>query len=114
MKTTRRMAAGIVLRRLLIITAVLLLLLIGKPVANRVTFAGATVGSFEIDGNLTVDHPAPPAEPIDWNSTPFPAALSQFRPRRRLQFARRQLQTDAGGSERLCYGPNGVGAADAG
>ena len=49
MKTTRRMAAGIVLRRLLIIIAVLLLLLIGKPVANRVTFAGATVGSFEID-----------------------------------------------------------------
>ncbi len=78
MKTTRRMAAGIVLRRLLIITAVLLLLLIGKPVANRVTFAGATVGSFEIDGNLTVDHPAPPAEPIDWNSTPFPAALTTF------------------------------------
>jgi hypothetical protein len=72
------MAAGIVLRRLLIITAVLLLLLIGKPVANRVTFAGATVGSFEIDGNLTVDHPAPPAEPIDWNSTPFPAALTTF------------------------------------
>src|SRR6266404_46231 len=78
MKTTRRMAAGIVLRRLLIITAVLLLLLIGKPVANRVTFAGATVGSFEIDGNLTVDHAAPPAEPIDWNSTPFPAALTTF------------------------------------
>src|SRR5437016_14460474 len=78
MKTTSRMAAGIVLRRLLIITAVLLLLLIGKPVANRVTFAGATVGSFEIDGNLTVDHPAPPAEPIDWNSTPFPAALTTF------------------------------------
>src|SRR5438876_6133356 len=78
MKTTRRMAAGIVLRRLLIITAVLLLLLIGKPVANRVTLAGATVGSFEIDGNLTVDHPAPPAEPIDWDSNPFPAALTTF------------------------------------
>ena len=62
-------------RRLLIITASLLLLLMGVPVANRVTSAGNTVGSFEIDGNLTVEHPVPPAEPIDWSSNPFPAAL---------------------------------------
>src|SRR5712692_4852943 len=36
------------------------------------------VGSFEIDGNLTVDHPVPPTEPIDWSSNPFPAALTTF------------------------------------
>src|SRR3989449_5031246 len=65
-------------RRLSIITAFLLLLLIGAPIANRATFAGNTVGSFEIDGNLIVDHLAPPAEPIDWDSNPFPAALTTF------------------------------------
>jgi len=62
----------------LIITAFLLLLLIGTLVANRATLAGNTVGSFEIDGNLMVDHLVPPAEPIDWGSSPFPAALTTF------------------------------------
>src|SRR5713226_4563633 len=62
-------------RALLIITA-LLLLLIAMPLANRVTLAGNTVGSFEIDGDLTVEHAVPPAEPIDWYSSPFPAALT--------------------------------------
>jgi len=65
-------------RPLMILTAFLLLLLIGTPVANRTTLAGNTVGSFEIDGNLTVDHPVPPMEPIDWDSSPFPAALTTF------------------------------------
>ena len=65
-------------RPLLIITAFLLLLLIGTLVANRATLAGNTVGSFEIDGNLMVDHLVPPAEPIDWGSSPFPAALTTF------------------------------------
>src|SRR5713226_1186490 len=40
--------------------------------------AGNTVGSFEIDGNLIVDHLVPPAGPIDWDSSPFPAALTKF------------------------------------
>src|SRR2546428_13632858 len=65
-------------RPLLIITAFLLLLLIGTLVANRATLAGNTVGSFEIDGNLIVDHLAPPTEPIDWDSSPFPAAPTTF------------------------------------
>ncbi|PYU16770.1 MAG: hypothetical protein DMG29_03365 [Acidobacteria bacterium] len=65
-------------RPLLIITAFLLLLLIGTLVANRATLAGNTVGSFEIDGNVMVDHLVPPAEPIDWGSSPFPAALTTF------------------------------------
>src|SRR5712692_6629897 len=39
---------------------------------------GNTVGSFEIDGNLTVDHLVPASEPIDWDSSPFPAALTTF------------------------------------
>src|SRR5712692_4981251 len=39
---------------------------------------GNTVGSFEIDGNLIVNHSVPPAEPIDWGSSPFPAALTTF------------------------------------
>src|SRR6266404_6147478 len=56
----------------------LFLLMIGTRVANRTTFAGNTVGSFEIDGNLTVDHLVPPSEPIDWDSGPFPAALTTF------------------------------------
>src|SRR6266446_8680891 len=62
----------------LFITTLLFLLLIGTWVANRTTFAGNTVGSFEIDGNLTVDHLVPPSEPIDWDSSPFPAALTTF------------------------------------
>ena len=72
-------AVGITTPRLLFtITTFLLLLLIGTRVANRTTFAGNTVGSFEIDGNLTVDHLVPPSEPIDWDSSPFPAALTTF------------------------------------
>ncbi len=70
--------AGTAPRPLVMITAFLLLLLIGTPVANRSTLAGNTVGSFEIDGNLTADHSVPPTEPIDWNSSPFPAALTTF------------------------------------
>jgi hypothetical protein len=62
----------------LFITTLLFLLLIGTWVANRTTFAGNTVGSFETDGNLTVDHLVPPSEPIDWDSSPFPAALTTF------------------------------------
>src|SRR3989449_634730 len=65
-------------RRLSIITPFLIWLLIGTRVANRTTFAGNTVGSFEIDGNLTVNHLVPPSEPIDWDSNPFPAALTTF------------------------------------
>ncbi len=65
-------------RLLLIISAFLVSLLIGAAVVNRVASAGSTVGSFEIDGNLTVDHPVPPTEPIDWASNPFPAALTTF------------------------------------
>src|SRR5947208_5630814 len=65
-------------RALLIISAFLLSLLIGTAVANRVASAGSTVGSFEIDGNLTVDHQVPPTEPLDWDSNPFPAALTTF------------------------------------
>src|SRR5207245_4483819 len=65
-------------RTVLIVTASLLLLLSGTLIANYTTFAGNTVGSFEIEGNLTVDHPSPPVEPIDWDSSPFPAALTTF------------------------------------
>src|SRR5437879_3187786 len=65
--------------RLLIFTSFLLLvLLIGTTVTQRGTLAGNTVGSFEIDGNLVVNHLVPPAEPIDWDSSPFPAALTTF------------------------------------
>src|SRR6266404_3355729 len=74
-----RHAVGITTPRLIFtITTFLFLLLIGTWVANRITFAGNTVGSFEIDGNLTVDHLVPPSEPIDWDSSPFPAALTTF------------------------------------
>src|SRR5260370_14062013 len=65
-------------RLIFTITTFLFLLLIGTRVANHITFAGNTVGSCEIDGNLTVDHLVPPSEPIDWNSSPFPAALPSF------------------------------------
>ncbi len=72
-------AVGITTPRLIFtITTFLFLLLIGTRVANLITFAGNTVGSFEIDGNLTVDHLVPPSEPIDWDSNPFPAALTTF------------------------------------
>src|SRR5229473_6872654 len=73
-----RVVASTAPRPLMILTAFVLLLLIGTPVANRTTLAGNTVGSFEIDGNLTVDHPVPPTEPIDWDGSPFPAALTTF------------------------------------
>src|SRR2546422_9333786 len=73
-----RVVASTTPRLLLLITTFLLLFLIGKRVANRTTLAGNTVGSFEIDGNLAVDHLVPPAEPIDWESNPFPAALTTF------------------------------------
>ncbi|HEX2715813.1 MAG TPA: choice-of-anchor P family protein, partial [Candidatus Acidoferrales bacterium] len=63
---------------MLMLAALLLLLLIGTPIAHRIARAGSTVGSFEIDGNLTVDHLIPPTEPIDWDSSPFPAALTTF------------------------------------
>jgi len=73
-----RVVASTTPRLLLLITTFLLLFLIGKRVANRTTLAGNTVGSFEIDGNLAVDHLVPPSEPIDWDSNPFPAALTTF------------------------------------
>src|SRR6266436_5427799 len=73
-----RVVASTTPRLLLFITTFLFLLLIGTRVANRATFAGNTVGSFEIDGNLTVNHLVPPSEPIDWDSNPFPAALTTF------------------------------------
>src|SRR2546427_12329435 len=73
-----RVVASTTPRLFLLITTFLILLLIGTRVANRTTFAGNTVGSFEIDGNLTVDHLVPPSEPIDWDSSPFPAALTTF------------------------------------
>src|SRR5712692_990763 len=73
-----RLIARTTPRLLLLIAAFLLLFLTSKRVANRITFAGNTVGSFEIDGNLTVDHLVPPSEPIDWDSSPFPAALTTF------------------------------------
>src|SRR5881409_3038496 len=63
---------------LLLTVTSLLLLPIGVWRNTPVTFAGSTAGSFEIDGNLTVDHLVPPAEPIDWDSSPFPAALTTF------------------------------------
>src|SRR5467141_2741349 len=74
----RRVVASIASRTSFIITTILLLLLVGTLIANRTTLAGITVGSFEIDGNLSVDHLVPPTEPIDWNSSPFPAALTTF------------------------------------
>src|SRR5712691_2078033 len=46
--------------------------------SSSTALPGNTVGSFEIDGNLIVDHSVPPAEPIDWDSSPFPAALTTF------------------------------------
>src|SRR5438309_2069055 len=73
-----RVVASTVPRVLLILSAFLLMLLMGTRTANRVAFAGNTVGSFEIDGNLVVDHLVPPAEPIDWKSSPFPAAITTF------------------------------------
>src|SRR5207245_8865177 len=73
-----RVVASTAPRVLLILSAFLLMLLMGTRTANRVAFAGNTVGSFEIDGNLVVNHLVPPTEPIDWKSSPFPAALTTF------------------------------------
>src|SRR5437879_8599665 len=73
-----RVVASTAPRGLLILSAFLLMLLMGTRTSNRVASAGNTVGSFEIDGNLVVDHLVPPAEPIDWKSKPFPAALTTF------------------------------------
>src|SRR5260370_14693083 len=73
-----RVVASTPPRLLLLITTFVLLFLIGKRVANRTTLAGNSVGSFEIDGKLPVDHLVPPSEPIDWDSSPFPAALTTF------------------------------------
>ncbi len=73
-----RVVASPVPRNLFFIMPFLLLLLIGTLVANRTALAGSTVGSFEIDGNLIVDHSVPPTEPVDWDSSPFPAALTTF------------------------------------
>jgi len=73
-----RVVASTAPRVLLILSTFLLMLLMGTRTANRVALAGNTVGSFEIDGNLVVDHLVPPAEPIDWKSNPFPAALTTF------------------------------------
>src|SRR5438874_11010920 len=73
-----RVVASTAPRVLLILNTFLLMLLMGTRTANRVALAGNTVGSFEIDGNLVVDHLVPPAEPIDWESNPFPAALTTF------------------------------------
>jgi len=55
-----------------------LLPLLVVALVTAVTFASSTVGSFEIDGNLNVNHVVPPLEPIDWQSSPFPAALTTF------------------------------------
>src|SRR6266699_2657203 len=64
--------------RNLLFTPFLLLFLIGALLANRSALAGSTVGSFEIDGNLIVDHSVPTTEPLDWDCSPFPAALTTF------------------------------------
>ena len=61
----------------LMLAASLLPLLV-VALVRAVTFASSTVGSFEIDGNLNVNHVVPPLEPIDWQSSPFPAALTTF------------------------------------
>src|SRR5712691_11384803 len=77
-RTYWRVVASATPRTLLILSAFLLPLVIGTLVAKHTTLAGNTVGSFEIDGNLIVDHLVPPTEPIDWDSSPFPAALATF------------------------------------
>ena len=58
-----------------IILSVLLFFMTAFSAAPRAR-ASSTVGSFEIDGNLVDD--SGPGEPIDWLSTPFPAALTTF------------------------------------
>ncbi len=72
-----RAVANAAPRSAVMLAASLLLLLVVAPFAV-VTFNSSTVGSFEIDGNLNVNHAVPPLEPIDWESSPFPAALTTF------------------------------------
>lgn len=74
----RRVFADTSLRLPAFITTSLFLVLTGTWFAIRTASAGNSVGSFEIDGNLTVNHIVPPSEPIDWDSSPFPAALTTF------------------------------------
>ena len=54
-------------------TAIVFGLLFG--VSRPAAFAASTLGSFEVDGN-TADVPA--GGPIDWETSPFPAALTTF------------------------------------
>ena len=61
-----------------IASAAALAFLVAATVGGSIALAGINVGSFEIDGNLIADHATPPAEPIDWLSNPFPAALTAF------------------------------------
>ena len=72
-----RAVANAAPRSAVMLAAMLLLLLVVAPFAV-VTFNSSTVGSFETDGNLNVNHAVPPLEPIDWASSPFPAALTTF------------------------------------
>ena len=69
---------GWVARHILSLAVVLLVLAVAATARELTAFAGSTVGSFEIDGNLIVDHVQPPAEPIDWLSSPFPTSLITF------------------------------------
>ena len=71
-------AAGNAAPRSAFMLAASLLPLLVVALVTAVTFASSTVGSFEIDGNLNVNHVVPPLEPIDWQSSPFPAALTTF------------------------------------
>src|SRR6266481_2065791 len=76
-----RVVASTTPRLLLFITTFLFLLLTGMRVADRTTFAGNTVGSFEIDGNLTVDHLVPPS-PRSWMGRGPPMTFSAGAPKR--------------------------------
>ncbi len=71
-------ASGWVARHLSSLAALFLLFTVAATATEPIAFADSTVGSFEIDGNLIVDHTVPPAEPIDWLSSPFPASLITF------------------------------------
>jgi len=71
-------ASGWVARHISCLAALFLLFTVAATATEPIAFADSTVGSFEIDGNLIVDHTVPPAEPIDWLSSPFPASLITF------------------------------------
>src|SRR5712692_7935362 len=71
-------ASGCVARHVSSLAALFLLFTVSATATEPIAFADSTVGSFEIDGNLIVDHTVPPAEPIDWLSSPFPASLITF------------------------------------